>query len=126
MGADYYVFQYLQVNHIHGVSYIELSCVRGYYCDCLDTGYDSDTNNPREYEEKIEKLIQLYLTPSIRPILIYNNSSFINERFYEKYNQLLEDTINKKIKYWKDTGHLLEDKKDILNIYKIEIRIPMS
>jgi len=126
MGADYYVFQYLQINHTHGVSYIELSCVRGYYCDCLDSGYDSDTNNPRKYEEKIEKLIELYLTPSIRPILIYNSSAFISDRFYEKYNELVEHSINQRIKYWKDTGDILEDKKDILNIYKIEVRNPMS
>jgi hypothetical protein len=126
MGADYFVFQYLQINHIHGISYVELSVVRGYYCNCLDAGYDSDTNNPTWYEEKINKLRDLYLTPSIQPILIYYNNQYLNSRFKEKYDELLDFTINRRIKYWKDTGSALEKKEDIISIFKIEIRNPMS
>lgn len=126
MGADYYVFQYLEINHSYGTSYIELFCNRGYYCNCLDPGYDSDTDNPRAYEEKIEKIKKIHLIPNFQPILIYNNGQYVNPRFQEKYNELIEYYISEGTSYWKNTGAVLEYKEDIMNIYKIEVRNPMS
>jgi hypothetical protein len=125
MGCDYFIFQYLKITHAYGIAYIELSCDRGYYCNCMDAGYDSDTNDQLEYEERIDEIKQLYLRPSIQPILIYDQSGFITERFEEKYDDILSYTINEKRKYWRDTGDVIEEKEDIMNIYKIEIRDPV-
>ena len=125
MGADYFLYLYLKIEHRYGVSYIELSCERGYFCDCLDVGYDSDTDNKERYDNIIGKIKELYLTPSIPPILIYKNGSFINSKFEEKYSPFLDYKFNTRLKYWRDTG-VLEDKEDIIKIYKIEVREMVS
>jgi ribonuclease HI len=121
MGCDFFIFKYLKITHTTGIVYIELSCERGYYCDCLDHGYDSDTNNPERYDNYINKLIEMYLTPSINPILIYTDSNYVTSRFREKYAELVTNKIDNLEKYWKDSG-LLEDEQDIISIHKIEER----
>ena len=65
MGCDYYIYKKLQINHVNGVSYIELSCVRGY----IDDGkpdYDSD-------EEDFSGTDDDYIQVSFKPILLYEN-----------------------------------------------------
>jgi hypothetical protein len=122
MGADYYIFQYLQIYHTNGIAYIELFGKRGYFCDCLDRGYDSDTNSPEDYNAYKESVNNLYLTPSINPILIYNGNNYLNQRFEDKYDHLVNNKILDQPKYWKDTGRILEYKEEIISIYKIEVR----
>jgi hypothetical protein len=126
MGADYYVFQYLKITHAYGVAFIELSCIRGYFCDCLLTNYDSDTDNPQQHEEREQYIKSMYLTPSIEPILIYDEMGYLKQKFKEKYDNYIYYKIHERKKYWNDTGDLIEDFDDIINIYKIEIRKPMS
>jgi hypothetical protein len=121
MGCDYYFFLYLKIEHTYGTAYIELSCERGYFCNCLDPGYDSDADNKEEYEGIIEKIKELYLTPSIHPVLIYSNCYYTKPKFQEKYDKLVNYKIDSQQKYWKDIG-ILQDKDDIISIYKIEIR----
>jgi len=121
MGCDFFTFKYLKITHANGIAYIELSCARGYYCNCLDPGYDSDTNNPERYDNYINKLIEFYLTPSIYPILIYTEGNYVTSRFMDKYDKLVNSKIDNLEKYWKDTG-ILEYKEDIISIHKIEER----
>lgn len=121
MGCDFFIFTYLKIDHLHGTSYIELSCKRGYFCDCLDPGYDSDTNNSDEYYERINKIQKIYLLPTIDPILIYDDQGYLTKRFYEKYDTLINNKIYEKQPYWKDKG-VIEKKEDIISIYKLEIR----
>jgi hypothetical protein len=125
MGCDYFIFQYLKITHAYGTAYIELSCNRGYYCNCMDAGYDSDADNQLECEERIEEIKRLYLRPSFEPILIYDDCGFLSDRLNEKYDDIITYTINEKRKYWRDTGDVIEEKEDIMNIYKIEIRDPV-
>lgn len=33
MGCDYYINVYLEIEHINGISYYELSLIRGYFSD---------------------------------------------------------------------------------------------
>ena len=33
MACDFYIYTYLEIQHIHGLSYYELPTIRGYYCE---------------------------------------------------------------------------------------------
>ena len=114
MGCDYYIFTYLEIHHIRGISYYDLPTIRGYYCD-LECGiYDSDDDendyyyNSIEYEKLYENMTKICLTPR-KPVIIYNNS-FISPKFEMKYLPIILNKINKKYveKYPRhtDTGNL--------------------
>ena len=47
MGCDFYIYVYLEIHHINGISYYELPTIRGYYCDleCGVCDIDDDENN---------------------------------------------------------------------------------
>ena len=63
MGCDYYIYKKLQINHENGVSYIELSCLKGYVSDGKPD-YDSDeedfTGTTIDYLQVYCKLILLF------------------------------------------------------------------
>ena len=99
MGCDFYIHVYLEIEHNDGISYIELPIIRGYYCD-LDCGiYDSDDDennyyyNSKEYKKLYENMKKICLTPR-KPVIIYNNHSFISPKFEEKYLSIIQDKIN--------------------------------
>jgi len=101
MGCDFYIFVYLEIQHINGISYYELPTIRGYYCD-LDCGiYDSDDDvidyyyNSIEYNTLYENMKKICLTPR-KPVVIYDNNSFISSKFEIKYLAIIQNKINKK------------------------------
>jgi hypothetical protein len=130
MGCDYYINVYLEIEHINGISYCELPLIRGYFCD-LECGiYDSDDEekdiyyNSEEYNELYTNMIKLCLRPR-KPIIIYNNNSFVEERFKNKYlpiiqNKLDRININEYFRFT-DTGNFTNI-NEIIMINKKELR----
>jgi len=113
MGCDYYIYTYLEIEHTNGQSYYFFPTIRGYYCE-LECGiYDSDDDendyyyNSIEYEALYENMIKICLTPR-KPIVIYDNKSFVEPKFEIKYLPMIQDKIDKKYveKYprYDDTG----------------------
>lgn len=107
MGCDFYIDIYLEIHHINGISYYELPFIRGYYCE-LDCGiYDSDDDendhyyNSIEYETLYKNMKKICLTPR-KPVVIYNNNSFISQKLEMKYLPFIQNKINKQCD--KDTG----------------------
>ena len=112
MGCDFYIYVYLEIQHVNGVSYYQFPTIRGYYCE-LECGiYDSDDDekdnyyNLEEYETLYNNMKKMCLTPR-KPIVIYDNS-FISPKLEMKYLPFVTDKINKKYveKYprYEDTG----------------------
>ena len=113
MGCDFYIHVYLEIEHSKGISYYEFPSIRGYYCDLECGVYDSDDDekdyyyNSTEYKSLYENMKKICLTPR-KPIIIYNNNSFISPKLEMKCLPIILDKINKKNvnKYprYKDTG----------------------
>lgn len=101
MGADFYVYVYLEIEHTRGISYYEFPTIRGYYCDLEYHIYDSDDDdndiyyNSNEYKSLYDSMVKLCLTPR-KPIVIYENEAFISKKLETKYLTLIQDKINKK------------------------------
>ena len=130
MGCDYYIHNYLEIQHINGISYYELPTIRGYYCDleCGVCDSDDDENdyyyNSTEYKTLYENMKKISLTPR-KPVVIYNNNSFISPKLEMKYLQIIQNKINKKYveKYTRreDTG-IFTRIEEIINVVKKEER----
>ena len=114
MGCDFYIYCYLEIQHNKGISYYELPTIRGYYCDleCGVCDSDDDENdyyyNSTEYKTLYDNMKKMCLTTR-KPVVIYNNNSFISPNFEIKYLPIIQDKIHKKYleKYhrrYKDTG----------------------
>jgi hypothetical protein len=101
MGCDYYIYTYLEIHHINGISYYQLPTIRGYYCDleCGVCDSDDDENdyyyNSMEYKTLYEHMKKICLTPR-KHVVIYNNNSFISSKFEMKYLPIIQNKINKK------------------------------
>lgn len=113
MGCDFYISTYLEIQHDNGISYYEFPSIRGNYCD-LDCGIcDSDEDekdyyyNTTEYFTLYENMKKMCLTPR-KPVVIYSDNSFKDQKFEKKYLSIIHDKINKKYdkKYsrYKDTA----------------------
>ena len=100
MGCDFYIYTYLEIHHINGISYYEFPTIRGYYCDleCGVCDSDDDENdyyyNSIEYKTLYENMIKICLT-SRKPVVIYNNS-FISPKHEMKYLPIIQNKINNK------------------------------
>jgi hypothetical protein len=119
MGCDYIVYIYLEIKHKEGIAYIELDNKKGWFCDCIEPDRDSDDeeeNNERRYQE----YIKIFLKPSFKPIMIYDNNRFLKQSFEDKYLHLIQQKAESE-RYWRDIGTLL-NLSDIQQIQKIEIR----
>ena len=98
MGCDYYIYNYLEIQHINGISYYELPTIRGYYCDleCGVCDSDDDENdyyyNSTEYQKLYENMKKMCLTPR-KPVVIYNNNSFISPKLEMKYLPIIQNKI---------------------------------
>ena len=131
MGCDFYIYVYLEIEHVNGISYYQLPTIRGYYCDLECGVYDSDDDendryyNSTEYNTLYEKMIKMCLTPR-KPVVIYNNNSFIEPKFEVKYLPIIQNKINKhcveKYPLYKDTG-ILTDISQVIKITKKEKRV---
>ncbi len=130
MGCDFYISIYLEIEHSNGISYCELPTLRGYYCD-LECGlFDSDDDEndyyykSTEYKSLYENMKKICLTPR-KPVIIYNNNSFVSEKFETKYLEVIQDKINKKqvdkFSKFKDTG-VLTSLEQVIKITKKEER----
>jgi len=134
MGCDFYIYVYLEIQHINGISYYELPTIRGYYCDLECGVYDSDDDeidyyyNSIEYKALCENMTKICLTPR-KPVVIYDNNSFISSKFEMKYLPIIQNKINKKYvnKYtrYEDTG-VFTQIEQIIKIVKKEERYDPS
>ena len=130
MGCDFYIYNYLEIHHIHGISYYQLPIILGYYCDleCGVCDSDDDENNyyynSIEYKSLYENMKKTCLTPR-KPVVIYNDNSFITPTLEMKYLPIIQNKINKKYveKYtqYKDTGEFTKI-EEIINVVKKEER----
>jgi hypothetical protein len=115
---------------MNGISYYELPSIRRYYCYLQCGIYDSDDDendyyyNSIEYKSLYENMKKICLTPR-KPLVIYDNNSFITPKFEMKYLPFIENKINKKyleeyIRYrYKDTG-IFTKIEQIIKIVKKE------
>jgi hypothetical protein len=134
MGCDFYIYAYLEIQHINGISYYELPTIRGYYCDLECGVYDSDDDeidyyyNSIEYKALYENMKKICLTPR-KPVVIYDNNSFISSKFEMKYLPIIQNKINKKYvkKYtrYEDTG-VFTNIEQIIKVVKKEERYDPS
>jgi hypothetical protein len=132
MGCDYYIHVYLEIHHINGISYYEIPTIRGYYCDLecgvCDSDYDENDYfyNSIEYKSLYENMKKICLTPR-KPVVIYNNKSFISPKLEMKYLPFIQNKIKKKyvekyIRYrYKDTG-IFTQIEQIIKVVKKEER----
>jgi hypothetical protein len=89
MGCDYYIekFLYIMFKDSYDTSYITLEINSGYFYDI-----SLDEDDPK-YNKEYKKMIHDCLSPSMIPILIYENDQFINEKLELKYKELIEKSI---------------------------------
>ncbi len=130
MGCDYYIYNYIEIQHINGISYYQLPINRGYYCDleCGICDSDDDENdyyyNSLEYNILYKNMKKICLTPR-KPVVIYNNNSFISQKLESKYLPLIQNKINKKClekySHYEDTG-IFTRIDEIINVVKTEQR----
>jgi len=132
MGCDFYIHVYLEIHHINGISYYEIPIIRGYYCELECGVYDSDDDendhyyNSIEYKTLYKNMKKICLTPR-KPVVIYNNNSFISPKLEMKYLPFIQNKITKQyveeyIKYrYKDTGKFTSI-DEVIKIIKKEER----
>jgi hypothetical protein len=131
MGCDFYIYVYLEIQHINGISYYEFPTIRGYYCDLECGVYDSDDDeidnyyNSIEYKDLYENMKKICLTPR-KPVVIYDNNSFISSKFETKYLPIIQNKINKTNvekypRYYDDTG-VFTNIQQIIKVVKKERR----
>jgi hypothetical protein len=130
MGCDFYIYVYLEIHHINGISYYELPTIRGYYCDLECGVFDSDDDekdyyyNSKEYNKLYKNMKKICLTPR-KPVVIYENNSFISPKLETKYLSIIQNKINNKnvekyIRY-KDTG-IFTNMEQVIKVVKKEER----
>jgi len=131
MGCDYYIEIYLEIEHNNGVSFYEFPTLRGFFCDLeMYWVYDSDDEDNNFYDSPDYKLLyenmrKLCLTPK-KPIVIYENNSFTQPKFENKYLPIIQELLNKDNKINKyaryvDTG-TFTNMEQIIKITKKEDR----
>jgi hypothetical protein len=130
MGCDFYIYVYLEIHHINGISYYHLPTIRGYYCELHCGVYDSDDDEDdyyyksTEYNSLYENMKKICLTPR-KSVVIYDNNSFVSQKLEMKYLPIIESKINKKnvenFNLYEDTG-IFTSLEQIINVVKKEER----
>jgi hypothetical protein len=84
MGCDYYIVKELKVEFNYGMFpfLIELERERGYFYFSLD-------EDEPDYDEKEREYIRDMLKPSMKPIVIYEESQFKSKKYENKYKDLI-------------------------------------
>ena len=98
MGCDFYIYIYLEIEHLNGTVYVELPVKRGYF-SVLDGGYhDSDDGDDEEmphqtdYYRLYTEIKRLELTPR-PPLVIYEKDAFVSLQLEQKYRPIVEKYI---------------------------------
>lgn len=101
MGCDYYIDKSLYIYDYHNItlSYINLEKNRGYYW------YDKDEDEP-DYDFK--KYIKNTLEPSMDPIIIYTNNTFLKLSYEKKYEKLIDNELKTCDKTWNDVNQIIK------------------
>lgn len=112
MGCDYYICKYLKINFQSIMPlFIELERDSGYFY------FNLDEDEP-DYDKKYKKYVKEMLTPSMKPIIIYEKNQFVNNKLENKYKLFVQEELNM---YNRSHENKIEW-KDILDIIKIETR----
>lgn len=100
MGCDFYIYIYLEIEHLNGTAYVELPVKRGYF-SVLDGGYhdsddesddDSEMPNREDYYRLYAEIKRLELTPR-PPLVIYEKDAFVSFHLEQKYRPIVEKQI---------------------------------
>jgi chromosomal replication initiation ATPase DnaA len=90
----------------------------------IDLEYEScyyhfslDEDDP-DYDEKYEEYVEETLTPSMKPITIYEHNEFKSKKLEDKYKSLIEEELESYNKY----REIKKEWKDIREIVKKESR----
>jgi hypothetical protein len=106
MGCDFYIVKSLQIClNDERYLYVVLERERGYY----SWDYDEDEE---DYDEKVKAYKARQLTPTMKPIVVYENHGFRQSSLETKYKTLVEETIKDQGREW----------SDIVNVVKVEER----
>ena len=120
MGADFYIYIYLEIEHLFGTAYLELPIKRGFFTEMDGGYYDNDYDDEQhfmkeEYNRLYQEVIQLDLTPH-PPMTLYEKGAFVSEHFETKYKPLLEIYLQKNLlknrKYDNDPNYNSDDDED--------------
>jgi hypothetical protein len=107
MGCDFYIYKSLKVYYKdNSFDFMDIEKERGYFY------FPEIDNDNIEYEKKRSEIISEQLQPRIKPIIIYQNNSFINVNYESKYKEFIFIKLVSYNKTW----------EDIMNIEKIEYR----
>jgi hypothetical protein len=113
MGCDYYIVKELEIYFLFKIPplCIEVERENGYFF------FDFDNDDP-QYDELEKEYIKQKLTPTMTPILLFDNGAFTNERYEEKYKRVIEN----KLKRYNECNQDHKEWKHIRQICKVERR----
>lgn len=134
MGCDYYIYTVLKIVHKNGISCIKLSEIPKYYiCDSYND--DDYTIHPSNRRPKID-----HMEIECEDVLIYKKGEETYADYMEKYAIIIDEYINENldVNYRStnkiirnnglssqnnpESGEMLMDKNDIVEMYIIELR----
>ena len=105
MGCDYYIDKDLHVYDHNNIifSYINLEHERGYYW--FGSLLDEDGDG---YDNELSQYIKNTLEPNMKPIIIYNNNTFVKLSYENKYKKLIEDDLRLYKKTWNNVNKIIK------------------
>lgn len=108
MGCDYYIEKSLKIYYFSKNIYSIITLERdtGYYY------YPSMDEDDENYEKILAETIEDQLKPSMKPIIIYEDGIFKNNKLESKYKSMIEEQLKRDKK----------ESKDIKKIMKVESR----
>jgi hypothetical protein len=114
MGCDYYIVKELKIYFLSMIPpqiSIEVERENGYF------HFYSDSDDP-DYDQMETEYKKQILTPSMTPILLFDNGAFINERYEQKYKHVVEN----KLKHYNECNQDHKEWKHVQKICKVERR----
>jgi hypothetical protein len=132
MGCDFYIIRYFKVEHVNGTAYFELPSKQCYFCDCDWHVGDSDDDEDANINEDVVKLYNQYKKMVMRPnkpITIYEDGQFMSEDLEKKYRVFINGLLTRLQRDPnraddRNTGKMLQNFEDIIQITKVEERRP--
>jgi len=107
MGCDYYIDHRLCIFYNDSSCYcINLKRERGYYTDYDD--FIMNINPQYSHLTEGEKIQQHHLTSKTSPVIVYTNSSYVNEYVAYKYKAMLEfEMMHNDYNVWDDIKEIV-------------------